>query len=90
MGKKYRILFRRDECIGAGPCVAVAPDFWTLSESTDGKADIIAEKGPKTLDNGDVELIIDEEDLEQNMEAAEGCPVAVIEIYDLETGKRIV
>jgi len=90
MGKKYKIVYKRDDCIGAGPCMAVAPDFWTLNEAEDGRANICKEKEPTVLENGDMELIIDEADLEANMEAAEGCPVAVIHIYDVETGEKLI
>jgi len=89
MGKKYKVILKRNDCIGAGPCMAVAPEFWTLNEATDGRADICKEKNPTRLDNGDMELVIDEADLEVNMEAAEGCPVAVIHIIDVETGEKI-
>lgn len=90
MGKKYKIVLKRNECIGAGPCIAVAPEFWTLNEAQDGRVDIIAGKGPTKLENGDQEIIIDETDLEENMEAAEGCPVNVIHIYDVETGEKLI
>ncbi|HLC84675.1 MAG TPA: ferredoxin [Candidatus Nanoarchaeia archaeon] len=90
MGKQYRIVYKRNECIGAGPCMAVAPEFWTLNEANDGRANIIKAKEPKNLDNGDQELIIDEKDLQANMEAAEGCPVNVIHIYELDTGKQLI
>jgi len=90
MGRKYKIVYKRNECIGAGPCMAVAPEFWTLNEAEDGKADIIKDMKPTKLENGDQELIIDEKDLQLNLEAAEGCPVNVIHIYDVESGKQII
>ena len=90
MGKKYKIVYKRNDCIGAGPCMAVAPDFWTLNEAQDGRADIVKEKEPKKLENNDQEIIIDEKDLEVNMEAAEGCPVNVIHIYEVETGEKLI
>lgn len=90
MAKKYKIIYHREGCIGAAPCTAVAPDFWTLNDSTDGKADLQKSKNPTKLDNGDFELIIEEKDLAENMEAAEGCPVNVIHIIDLETGEKLI
>ena len=86
MSKKYRIEFDREGCIGAAACVAVDSDNWTIVE--DGKADLKDSKeDPKThffiLD-------IDESELTKWKESAESCPVNVIHIVDLSTGKRII
>jgi len=86
MGKKYRIVFDRENCIGAAACAAVAPDYWTISD--DGKADLA--KGEKKDENISQERIIDESELAVNMEAAKSCPVTVIHIIDLETGQRLI
>jgi ferredoxin len=43
----------------------------------DGKADLKRE-------------IIDESELQANKDAAESCPVMVIHIEDMETGKRLI
>ena len=88
MGKKYKIRYDRENCIGAASCVAAAEDFWTMDESTDGKADIPKEKNPTTKE-GWQELIIDEKDLRKNIEAAKSCPVNVIYIIDMETGEEV-
>ena len=88
MGKKYKIRYDRENCIGAASCVASAENFLTMDESADGKADIPKEKNPTTKD-GWQELIIDEKDLVKNIEAAKSCPVTVIHIIDMETGEEI-
>ena len=75
MGKKYKIVFDRENCIGAAACAAVHPDNWEISMQ-DGKANV------KKTD-------IEEEELRQNMEAAQACPVNVIHIYD-EEGKKLI
>lgn len=75
MGKKYKIEFDRENCIGAAACAAVNPDNWEISMQ-DGKANV-----KKTE--------IDETELRQNMEAATACPVNVIHIYD-EEGKKLI
>jgi ferredoxin len=72
--KRYRIEFDRPSCIGAYACLAIAPDTW--GEGDDGKAVMLKEEF--TL-----------EELEKQLEAARACPVAVIRIYDLETGKEV-
>lgn len=74
MGKRYRIVYNRDECIGAFACLAADPDTWVQNED---KADLVdgkKEKGEtytKELD-----------DLGNNLEAAQSCPVNCIHIYD--------
>ncbi len=74
MGKKYKIIFDRENCIGAYACLAIAPDTW--QEGDDGKAVLVRE-------------VFDEEDLQRQVEAAKACPVNVIKIVDAETGEEI-
>lgn len=80
---KYKVIFERSNCIGAGTCAAVYQERWTLTG--DGKADLKDGKQAGT----NVELIIDESELPKMMESAQICPVNVIHIED-ETGKRII
>ena len=86
MGKKYRVELDREGCIGAAACVAVDPDNWQIVE--DGKVDL----KNSTQDNTTKLFVreIDESELAKWKEAAESCPVTVIHIVDLETGKRII
>jgi ferredoxin len=37
MGKKYKIVYDREGCIGAAACISVAPNSWKMGD--DGKAD---------------------------------------------------
>ena len=86
MGKKYRIEYDREGCIGAAACVAVDPENWELVE--DGKADL-----SKSEQDSKTKFFIreiDESELQKWKEGAESCPVNVIHIVDLETGKRII
>lgn len=86
MGKKYRVELDREGCIGAAACVAVDPDNWILVE--DGKVDLKDSKqDPKSKF---FIREIDESELNKWKEAAESCPVLVIHIVDLSTGKRII
>ena len=75
MGKKYRVEFDRENCIGAAACAAVNPDNWEISMQ-DGKANMKSAE-------------IDEAQLHANMEAAQACPVNVIHIFD-ENGKKLI
>lgn len=80
MGKKYKIIFDRETCIGALNCNAIAPEFWLRAK--DGKVDL---KNAKYNKEEDVwELVIDEKDLSLNKEAEAACPVNVIKIIELK------
>ena len=85
--KKYRVEYEREKCIGAAACVANDPDNWSMEE--DGKADL---KNSKEDSKNKLFFIrdIDESELPKWKESAELCPVTVIHIIDLETGKRII
>jgi len=69
---KYKVWVDRNLCIGATTCVAVSPKSFQLD--SEAKAVII--------------LTVDEEELENIIEAAKACPVAAIFIED-EKGNRI-
>ena len=75
MVKEYKIVYYRDECIGATTCTEF---FKKFKMAKDGKADL---KGSKKQD-GDFILEISEKELEEVMQAARSCPVNVIHIYD--------
>ena len=85
MGKTFRILHDKPNCIGCGACAVIAPKFWEMND--DGKADVI---GGKNLPNGQQEGRIEQKDFEINLEAAESCPVEVIHLTDEETGEKLV
>jgi ferredoxin len=75
MAKKYRLVFDRDNCIGAAACAAVLPEVWDIA--SDGKASV---KVPE----------FDQEKLEENLEAAKSCPVNVIHIINNENGEKLI
>ena len=70
---KFKIIHDRPTCIGCGSCAAVAPKYWEMN--ADGKADL---KEAQTTGT-DQELELD--DLENNMDAAECCPVNCIHVF---------
>ena len=84
--KKYRIEYAREACIGAAACAASDPDNWQMDE--DGKANL--KDGKKDSKTKYFIREIDESEFPKWKEAAELCPVTVIHIIDLETGKRII
>ncbi|MFH1978420.1 MAG: ferredoxin [Candidatus Aenigmatarchaeota archaeon] len=80
---KFKVEYDRDGCIGAGVCAAVDEKYWEMN--ADGKADL--KDGKK---NGMFVVEIEEADLENMKAAAEGCPVNVIHVTNVETGEKIV
>lgn len=86
MSKQYKIIYRKSQCIGAGACEFAAPELWHY----DKEKSIATLKDLQTRKTDDEEeLIIDASTLAKHLEAAQVCPVNVIEIYDLETGEKI-
>ena len=83
--RKYKVVYDRQNCIGAFACVAVDEVHWIQNE--DGKADLAAgiDKG-----NGiwEVEVELTEEEFKKLKQSAEVCPVTVIHIYD-DKGEKI-
>ena len=86
MGKKYKIEYDREACIGIAACVAVDPENWVMVD--DNKADL-KDSRQDTKTKFFVKEI-DESELKKWMDAAESCSVNVIHIVDLKTGKRII
>ena len=85
MGKTFKMMHDRPNCIGCGACAVIAPEFWEMND--DGKSDIIsAEHKP----NGWQEKKIEQKHFDINLEAAESCPVEVIHIVDEEEDKKII
>lgn len=82
---KYKIVYERNSCIGAGACAALFEKRWKIS-AMDGKANLI--EGVETKP-GVFEYEFTEEELEAAIESAEACPVKVIHVYD-EEGNKIV
>ena len=81
---RYKVVYERVNCIGAAVCVAVFPKYWSMN--ADGKADLIG--SVKSGDSFEIEL--DESELEQMKQSAEGCPVNVIHIFNAQTGHKII
>ncbi len=72
---KFRVEYKRNECIGAGPCAAVAPKIFSIS-SADGKADLIGGRE----ENGVWVKEIEADEEEAAMQAVDVCPVAIISV----------
>lgn len=69
---------QRDKCIGCNYCVELAYRRWRMSKK-DGKCTLIgsvAKRGFHTVHAGD-------EEYEENVKAAEACPVKIIKVKKL-------
>jgi ferredoxin len=77
---KYKIIYDREACIGAFACSAAAPDFWIYNE--DGKADLKEAKFNKETKKW--EIFIKQEEYDDNLAAAEACPVYAIKIEKID------
>jgi len=84
--KKYRIVYDRINCIGAGSCVISYPERWVMNK-VDDKADL---RGGKEIKEHTWEVEFTAEELEKFLESAQVCPVNVIHVYEIETGKRLI
>lgn len=86
MTKTHKIRHDRPNCIGCNACASIAPEFWEMSVM-DGRSDII---GSKKTEDGWEELEIEEKDLDKNQNAAESCPVNVIHLIEIGSGKQLI
>ncbi|RME88868.1 MAG: ferredoxin [Candidatus Hydrogenedentota bacterium] len=78
-----KVTHLREKCIGCGSCAETDPNHWTMS-SKDGKA--ILKKSQK---KGKYFIRkIDEIFLEDTKQAAELCPVNIIEVHDHSVKKK--
>ncbi|OIO40223.1 hypothetical protein AUJ10_03520 [Candidatus Pacearchaeota archaeon CG1_02_31_27] len=62
---KYKILQKRERCIGCGACVSICPNNWFMDKDRKSK--------PKKTE-------VDERELQCNKNAANACPVGIIKI----------
>ncbi len=74
--RKITVCHKRNDCIGCGSCVLVAPDRWQMN-GEDGKADL---KDGEWKGDEFVVAKIHEEEYTKNREAADACPVGIIRV----------
>ncbi|OIN60375.1 ferredoxin [Arsenicibacter rosenii] len=71
-----KIVHLRKNCIGCNACVEIAYDRWRMSKK-DGKSVLLGAKEKKGIYQ--VDILFDEYD--DNVRAAEACPVNIIQVY---------
>ncbi|NOZ47534.1 MAG: ferredoxin [Chlorobi bacterium] len=75
-----RIAFQRNKCIGCGSCNEVAPSRWVMNEK-DGKSILLESKPSKSF----FHLTVGDEEFNENIEAAELCPVNIIRVEKVKS-----
>ncbi|MCB0497468.1 MAG: ferredoxin [Cyclobacteriaceae bacterium] len=69
------ITHQREKCIGCNYCVEIAYDRWRMSKK-DGKATLLGGVNRK----GFYTVKVREDELDENIKAAEACPVKIIHV----------
>ncbi len=72
---KATVSHDRKNCIGCGLCALISPQYWTMS-AEDGKSDLEGAVEKKGMFLRKVVA----EDIAENKEAADACPVRVIKV----------
>lgn len=70
-----RITQQREKCIGCAYCHMEAPHRWHMDES-DGKSTLVGARGK----NGFYTIVVSDLEWEDNLRAAEVCPVNIIKV----------
>ena len=72
------ITLQREKCIGCNYCVELAYDRWRMSKK-DGKSNLLGSENRK----GFYTVKVGDEELDENMRAAEACPVKSIKVKQI-------
>ena len=71
----YKIIYNKNECIGAGECERFSPNFWKVNSK--GKAEL---KEAVEKEAGVFELTISDEEYKKQKDVAGSCPVGCIKV----------
>lgn len=71
----FRLFHYRNRCIGCNACVEIAFQRWRMSKK-DGKAVLLGALEKK----GIYQITLADDELPENIQAMEACPVKVIQI----------
>ena len=72
------ITLQREKCIGCNYCVELAYDRWRMSKK-DGKSTLLGSENSK----GFYTVKVGDDELDENLRAAEACPVNVIKVKQI-------
>ena len=84
--KEIKMVYDRDGCIGAAACAAINPEDFVMND--DGKADLVQAKkeGNRFIK---VLSVPNQDLLDKIIDSAKGCPVDVIEVWDIKEHKKL-
>lgn len=82
---KYKVVYDRSGCISAVSCATLGPSFFEMDKE-DNKANLINSKE----EEGKFVRTIEENELDEVLDAARSCPVNVIHVYNLETNEKLI
>ncbi len=74
---KHTIFHYKEQCISCGACAAITPEFWEMDEN--GLADL--KRSVQKDDHFELEITT-EESRAMNQEAADVCPVNIIQLKE--------
>lgn len=80
--KPMKIVVKRDLCIGAAPCVAVAPNTYVLDEEMKAVIKKKYEDGIRGEEASEGDMTFTTDDEQTVIMSAEACPVRAIFLYD--------
>ena len=72
------ITLQREKCIGCNYCVELAYDRWRMSKK-DGKSTLLGSENSK----GFYTVKVGDDELDENLRAAEACPVNIIKVKQI-------
>ena len=86
--REVKIVYDRNGCIGAAPCVSIDPIDW-LMDTNDNKAILISSKKEGERFEKVVK-VENEQEMNRVVDSAKVCPVTIIEVWDVKENRKIV
>ena len=77
-----KIVVKRDLCIGAAPCVAVAPNTYVMDDENKAVIKKKHDEGVRGEEASTGDLTMTTDDEQTVIMSAEACPVMAIFLYD--------
>ncbi len=72
----HKVVHFKKDCISCGACAAISPDFWEMDPEGMAQLKDSTEEGDKWVRS------ITKEEVEENQEAADVCPVNIIHVEE--------
>ena len=84
--KRIKIVYEREGCIGAAACAGINPEDFIMN--SDGKADLTEsyKEGKYFIK---IVTVNDQKTLDKIIDSIRGCPVDVLEVWDMDENNKI-